>query len=55
MLNRRLDVLEFGKAQRLYNISDSVVYVEVVADRVNCAPDVYLSHGGHHDAKFELA
>ena len=56
MLNRRLDVLEFGKAQRFRSGSDSVVVpVEVVADRVNCAPDVHLSHGGHHDAKLEIA
>ena len=32
-----------------------VVPVEVVADRVNCAPDVHLCHGSNHDAKFEVA
>ena len=49
-------MLEFGKAQRFRCGSDSVVFlVEVVADRVNCAPDVHLRRGRHHDAKFEVA
>ena len=56
MLNRRLEVLEFGKTQRFRSGSDSgVVPVEVVADRINCAPDVDYSHGDHHDVKLEVA
>ena len=55
MLNRRLDVLEFRKSQRLSRSSDSVVVpVEVVADRVNRALDVHVRHGGHDNAKLEV-
>ena len=55
-MNRELEVLELRKVQRFRGGSDSVVVpVEVVADLVNCAPDVHLRHGGHHDAKFEVA
>ena len=36
--------------------SDSVVVpVKVVADRVDCAPDVHFRHGSHHDTKLEVA
>ena len=55
-MNRGLKVLELRKVQRFRGGSDSVVVpVEVVADRVNCALDFHLSHGGHHDVKFEVA
>ena len=54
LMNRGLQVLELRKAQRYRGGSDSVVIpVEVVADRVNCAPDVHLCHGSNYDAKLE--
>ena len=56
LMDHGLEVLELRKAQRFCGGSDSVVVpVEVVADRVNCAPDVHLRHGSHHDAKLEVA
>ena len=55
-MNRGLEMLELRKVQRFRGGSDSVVVpVGVVSDRVNCAPDVHLRHGGHHDATFEVA
>ena len=55
-MNRGLEVLELRRVQRFRGGSDSVVVpVEVVADRVNFAPDVHLRHGDHHDAKFKVA
>ena len=50
------EMLELREVHRFRGGSDAVVVsVEVVADRVNCALDVHLRHGGHHDAKFEVA
>ena len=55
-MNRGFEMFELRKAQRLRGGSDAVVVpVEVVADRVNCAPDVHLRYGSHHDAKLEVA
>ena len=55
-MNRGLQMLELRKAQQFRSGSDSIVVpVEVVADRVNWAPEVYLCHGGHHDTKFKVA
>ena len=49
-------MLKLGESQRLSGDSDAVVVpVEVVADCVNRAPDVHFRHGGHHDAKLEIA
>ena len=49
-------MLESGVAQRFSGGSDAIiVLVEVVADRVDRGPDVHLRHGGHHDAKLEVA
>ena len=45
-------MLELGKAQRFRGGSDAIIVpVEIIADRVNRAPDVHVRHGGHHDAK----
>ena len=55
LMNRGLEVLKLRKAQRQRRRDTVVVPVEVVADRVHCAHDVHLRHGGHHDAKFEVA
>ena len=50
------EMLELREVHRFRGGSDAVVVpVEVVADRVNCAPDVHLRQGGHHDTKFEVA
>ena len=56
LMDRGLEVLELRKAQRFRGNSDAVVVpVEVVADPINCAPDVHLRHGSHHDARLEVA
>ena len=50
------EMLELREVHLFRGGSDAVVVpVEVVADRIKCAPDVHLRHGGHHDAKFEVA
>ena len=56
LMQHVLEVLEFREAQQFRSGSNSVgVPVKVVANRVNCALDVHLRHGGHHAAKLEFA
>ena len=56
IMNCGFEMLELQKVHRFRGGSEAVVVaVEVVADRFNCALDVHLCHGGHHEAKFEVA
>ena len=48
-------MLELGEAQRFRGGSDAIIVpVEVIADRVNRAPNLHVRHGGHHYANLEV-